>query len=50
MDVGDYCESVIHGHHIYKTIWLPEISEILHCQQERINHKNLYAVSMYSLA
>jgi len=27
-------ESVIHGHHIYKAIWMPEIGETLCCEQE----------------
>ena len=35
MAVRDYCwGSVIRGHHIYKTIWTPEIGEILRCEQE----------------
>jgi len=25
---------VIHGHYIYKAIWMPEIGETLHCEQE----------------
>ena len=47
MTVRDYCwESMIHGHHIYKAIWMPEIGEILQCEQERGNPENSYAVSM----
>ena len=49
MAVRDYCwESVIYGRHMYKTIWMPEISEILCCEQERNNPEDLYAVSVYS--
>ena len=47
MAVRDYCwESVIHGHHVYKTIWTPEIAEILHCEQETGNTEDSYAVSI----
>ena len=47
MAVMDYCwESVIRGHHIYKTIWTPEIGEILRCEQETGNTEDSYAVSV----
>ena len=41
MAVRDYCwESVICGHHEYKTIWTPR------CEQETGNTKDSYAVSV----
>jgi len=47
MATKDYCwESVIHGHHIYKAIWTPEIGETLWCEQKRSNHEDPYAVSV----
>ena len=50
MAVRDYCwESIIHGHQIYKTMWMPEISEFLCCEQGRSNHEDSYAVRIYSL-
>ena len=45
MAVRDHSwESVIHGHHVYKAIWTPDIGEILECQQERSNLEDLYAI------
>jgi len=50
MATQDYCwENVICGHNIYKTIWMPEIGETLHCEQERSNHKDPYAASMMKM-
>ena len=47
MGVRDYCwESVICGHHIYKTIWTPEIGEIFRCKQETGHTEDSYAVSV----
>ena len=41
MAVRDYCwESVIRGHHVYKTIWTPC------CEQETGNTEDSYAVSV----
>ena len=46
MAVRDYCwASFIRGHHIYKTIWTPELAEILQCEQERGNPEDSYVVS-----
>jgi len=38
--------STIRGHHIHKVIWMSEIGETLHCEQEQRNHKDPYAVSV----
>ena len=47
MAVRDYCfESVIHGHHIYRTIRTQEIIEICCCEQETGNIEDSYAVSV----
>jgi len=39
-------ESVVHGHHIYKEIWTPVRGEVLTCEQEHKNSKDLFAVSV----
>ena len=41
MAVRDY-----RGLHIYKDIWMPELGEILQCEQERENPEDSYAVSV----
>ena len=42
-----YCiNSVVHGHHIYKDIWTPEIREELTCQRETENIHDLQAVAI----
>ena len=47
MAVRDYCcEGIIRGHHVYKTIWTPEIFEILRCEQETGNSEDSYAISI----
>ena len=38
--------SVIHGHHIYKAIWTPEIGEIFQCEQEGGDPEDSYTVSV----
>ena len=43
-------ESVIRGHHVYKDVWLPVISEDLMCQRELGNPRNLFAVSVLKTA
>uniref|UniRef100_A0A1X7U355 HIRAN domain-containing protein n=1 Tax=Amphimedon queenslandica TaxID=400682 RepID=A0A1X7U355_AMPQE len=39
-------ESVITGHHVYKTVWTPIISEELHTEVEDDNGHNKYAVAV----
>ena len=39
-------ESFIHGHHVYKAFWTPDIGEILECRQERGNSEDLYTISV----
>ena len=47
MAVRNYSwESVVRGHHIYKDICTPVISESLQCEQERSNPKDCDAVSV----
>ena len=48
MAVRDHTwESIIQGHHVYKTIWTSEIGEILECQQERGNPEDLYTIALW---
>ena len=37
-------ESAIRGHHVYKSIWTPEIDEFLVCKRERHNVHDPFAV------
>ena len=40
-----YCfESVVRGHHIYKTIWTPSLGEILMVFPEPLNDHDRHAV------
>lgn len=39
-------ESVIRGHHIYKSIWTPVIGETLHLEKEEGNAEDPYAVAV----
>ena len=40
-----YCfEIVVHGHHIYKTIWTPSLGEILMVYPEPLNYHDRHAV------
>ena len=42
MAVREYCWKSV----IPITIWMSEISEILHCEQGKINHEDSYVVSV----
>jgi site-specific recombinase len=39
-------ESIVRGHHIYKTIWTPRLGETLTVQHEQDNDHDRYAVSV----
>uniref|UniRef100_A0A1X7UNS1 HIRAN domain-containing protein n=1 Tax=Amphimedon queenslandica TaxID=400682 RepID=A0A1X7UNS1_AMPQE len=39
-------ESVITGHHVYKTVWTPVIGEELHTEVEDDNEHDKYAVAV----
>ena len=39
-------ESVVRGHHVYKTVWQPDIGEKLALEQERNNPHDKYTVSV----
>ena len=39
-------ESVVRGHHVYKTIWSSALGEELQCHREVGNIHDLYAVSV----
>ena len=39
-------ESMVHGHHVYKTHWRPEINEQLCYEVERDNSFDLYVVAV----
>jgi len=46
MAAGAYhWESVICGHHIYKSIWSLEIGEVLPCKHKRNNNKDPYVIN-----
>ena len=40
-------ESWLTGHHIYKNVWTPKISEILTCMRERNNPNDHFYVAVY---
>ena len=40
-----YFDSVVRGHHIYKTLWKPEIGEKLICKKDDRNKAALYEVN-----
>ena len=37
--------SAIHGYHVYKTIWIPEIGEKLITKRERLNEHDRFTVA-----
>ena len=46
-DFEDYSvESVVRGHHIYKSIWTPLIGEVLTAELEEDNTEDQYAVAV----
>ena len=38
--------SVVRGHHIYKSLWTPEVNEILLLRRETGNEQDEYAVAV----
>jgi len=40
-------ESVVRGHHVYKTVWIPFIGEILAVNREEDNSHDCHAVAVY---
>ena len=47
-EAGAIClfESVIRGHHIYKSVWTPSIGEILEVEREPDNIHDVHALSV----
>ena len=39
-------ESVVSGHHIYKTLWTPRLKEELETRRELDNQQNQFAASV----
>lgn len=39
-------ESVVTGHHVYKSIWTPGMNEVLQVQRETTNEHDQYAVAV----
>ena len=39
-----FIDSVVRGHHVYKTIWNPFVGEVLVCEQENDNDEDPCAV------
>ena len=46
MSLSFTVDSAIRGHHIYKTIWMPQLDETLSCEAEPGNIHNPYAVAV----
>ena len=42
-------ESCVRGYHVYGEKWNPIIGEVLWCTEEPGNHKDSYAVAVYSV-
>ena len=39
-------ESCVRGHHVYSSIWTPELEEALVCERELDNTEDRYAVAV----